>query len=76
VGYILNANDVAHSRVADIFYLKVLSTKTNRGLEWYQSKAYDLPLFRWIFFFKFKGPSLFKKKKHDFSVNKHFVIER
>jgi hypothetical protein len=34
--------------------------KTNRGLEWYQSKAYDLPLFRWLFFFKFKGPSLFK----------------
>jgi hypothetical protein len=25
--------------------------KTNRGLEWYQLKAYDLPLFRWIFFF-------------------------
>jgi hypothetical protein len=26
-------------------------------------------------FFKFKGPLLFKKQKHDFSVKRHFVIE-
>jgi hypothetical protein len=29
------------------------------GQSWYQSTAYDLPLFRWIFFLNLKGlPSL------------------
>jgi hypothetical protein len=37
-------------------------TKTNRGLEWYQSKAYDLPLFQWIFFFNLKGLHSLKSK--------------
>jgi hypothetical protein len=35
-------------------------TKTNRGLEWYLSKAYDLLISRLVFFFKFKEPWPFK----------------
>jgi hypothetical protein len=30
------------------------------GKKWYQSTDYDLPLCRWILFFKFKGPWPFK----------------
>jgi hypothetical protein len=80
--YIIKCKNKSPSSIAnrstlelDCLYLRYCPTKTNRGLEWYQSKAYDLPLFRWIFFFLFKGPSLFKKQKHVFSVNRHFVLE-
>jgi hypothetical protein len=34
-----------------ILFKGTVQRKTNRGLEWYQSKAYDLPLFRWTSFF-------------------------
>jgi hypothetical protein len=45
------------------------------GQKWYQSTAYDLLLFQWIFFL-FKGSSLFKKNKCVFSFKRHFVVER
>jgi hypothetical protein len=38
------------------------------GQKWYQSTAYDLPLFRWDFYL-FKGSLLAKKHKHVFSFN-------
>jgi hypothetical protein len=44
------------------------------GLKWYQLTAYDMPLFQWIFFFKSKGPLIFKKHKCVFSDSRHFVV--
>jgi hypothetical protein len=49
------------------------TTKTNMGQKWYQPIAYDLPSLRWTFFFKFKGPSLFKKRKRVLSTKRHFA---
>jgi hypothetical protein len=37
--------------------------KTNMGLKWYQSTAYDLLISRLVFFFKFKEPWPFKLKE-------------
>jgi hypothetical protein len=50
------------------------TTKTNIVQKWYQSTAYDLQLFRWIFFL-FNGPSLFKKHKPVFRGQRHFVFK-
>jgi hypothetical protein len=45
-------------------YLEHFSTKTNKGLEWYQSKAYDFLYCCRIFFSNFKGLVSLNLKKH------------
>jgi hypothetical protein len=46
--------------------------KTNRGLEWYQSKAYDLLYCRQIVFFYFYRFCPFKLKKQFSASYKTF----
>jgi hypothetical protein len=49
-------------------------TKTNMGQKWYQSTAYDLPLFRWIFFFK--GLHSLKSKNENSALRGTLLVER
>jgi hypothetical protein len=61
--------------VVKILPYRYCTTKTNVGQKWHQSTADGFLLFRWTYFFKFKGPCPFKLNKTFFSVLINFVVE-
>jgi hypothetical protein len=56
------------------FFLVILKG-TNLGQKWYQSTAYDLPLFRWRFFFNLKGLRSLKIKNVNSALRCTLLVE-